>query len=366
VNGSDSVFSSVTATGGGAGATPGDGIAGGSGGGAGHGGGPGGAGTTGQGNKGGTGASAFNGAGGGGGAGNSGAVRSGNNGGAGGIGLSSAITGTATYYAGGGGGGARSDIGGSAGAGGSGGGGAGGNPGANGTANTGGGGGGGNYSGTGQAGGTGGSGIVIISYAVNTSSTYDSMTDVPTLTSATTANYCVMNPLAVSADTATFSNGNLTTTTPSGSSGAGNAYSTFAIPTSGKYYWEVTPSSVAAGGMIGISAYSPSDSKAWQNANSVFYYTDGSKYVDGTGSAYGASYVANDVIGVACNADSGTITFYKNNSSQGAITHAVSGLFAVFCDGSTLNSSAANWNFGQQPWTYTPPTGFVALNTYNI
>ena len=23
-------------------------------------------------------------------------------------------------------------------------------------------------------------------------------------------------------------------------------------------------------------------------------------------------------------------------------------------------------NFGQQPFTYTPPTGFVALNTYNL
>jgi len=35
-----------------------------------------------------------------------------------------------------------------------------------------------------------------------------------------------------------------------------------------------------------------------------------------------------------------------------------------------LRSNAAtdvfNINFGQRPFTYTPPSGFVALNTYNL
>jgi hypothetical protein len=28
-------------------------------------------------------------------------------------------------------------------------------------------------------------------------------------------------------------------------------------------------------------------------------------------------------------------------------------------------ANATDVNFGQQPFTYTPPTGYVALNTYN-
>ncbi|MCX6737225.1 MAG: fibronectin type III domain-containing protein, partial [Candidatus Parcubacteria bacterium] len=88
-------------------------------------------------------------------------------GGVGGAGIANSISGSSVTYAGGGGGGAYSPGGGVGGAGGAGGGGAGGTTanqnGTNGTANTGGGGGGNAGGGTGQ-GGSGGSGIVIISY----------------------------------------------------------------------------------------------------------------------------------------------------------------------------------------------------------
>jgi hypothetical protein len=124
-----------------------------------------GSGTVGQGNAGGTGyASAYPiSAGGGGGAGAVGSNGTGTGGGAGGIGVSSSITGSATYYGGGGGGGGQTSY--PGGAGGTGGGGAGGSntAGGNGTANTGGGGGGAGS--TNNTGGNGGSGVVIISYA---------------------------------------------------------------------------------------------------------------------------------------------------------------------------------------------------------
>ena len=162
VNGSNSVFGSITANGGGGGGGSGvtgiaTGLSGGSGGGgamvAGGGTVNGGSGTYGQGYSGGTGFHspgnyAYSGGGG-------GAGEAGGNGGPanGGNGLQSSITGTATYYAGGGAG-----CGSGNGAGGNGG---GGNPEVNGTANTGGGGGGGN---PGGSGGSGGSGIVVIRY----------------------------------------------------------------------------------------------------------------------------------------------------------------------------------------------------------
>jgi uncharacterized repeat protein (TIGR02543 family) len=159
-SGGNSVFGTVVAIGGGAGG----GSAGGSGGGGSGSFGPGGAGTAGQGNNGGE-SGQDTGGGGGGGAGavgvSGGAMdASGNTGGAG---LSSSISGSATYYAGGGGGGEEAFCGGCVnGSGGIGGGGNGG--GGAGQANTGGGGGAGQAPPSGSYGGNGGSGIVIIQY----------------------------------------------------------------------------------------------------------------------------------------------------------------------------------------------------------
>ena len=169
VVGGNSVFSSITATGGGYGKQSDEGGNGGSGGG-------GGSsdsvyddstGIDGQGNDGGSNSTSASGypSGGGGGAGAVGGDASGSaTGGVGGAGEANSITGTAVTRAGGGGGGTRS---GTAGAGGAGGGGAGsvGSAAATaGTANTGGGAGGGGSTGAGAA---GGSGIVIIKYAIS-------------------------------------------------------------------------------------------------------------------------------------------------------------------------------------------------------
>ena len=34
--------------------------------------------------------------------------------------------------------------------------------------------------------------------------------------------------------------------------------------------------------------------------------------------------------------------------------------------GSAIGTGVSNFNFGQRPFSYTPPTGFVALNTFNL
>ena len=164
-NGSNSVFSTITSTGGGVGAQPGGN--GGSGGGGGRSSSSArfaGSGTSGQGYNGGDGAANDGGGGGGGGGGGAGAIGNfgtGNTGGNGGNGVASSITGSSVTRAGGGGGGGSS----SAGTAGTGGGGAGvtSGSGSAGTANTGGGAGGGNT--TNSSGANGGSGIVIIRYS---------------------------------------------------------------------------------------------------------------------------------------------------------------------------------------------------------
>jgi hypothetical protein len=375
-NGTNSTFGSLTAVGGGAGATPGDGIAGGSGGGAGHGGGPGGAGTLGQGSTGGTGANAFNGAGGGGGAGAVGGDRSGNSGGAGGAGLTW-INGTT--YAGGGGGGGRADIGGSPGAGGSGGGGAAGSPGANGTANTGGGGGGGMYTGTGQAGGTGGSGVVIVAYATG-NSTYDSMTDVPTqwtpynvtgdVGGIIRGNYAVLNPLGGPSGglQGTLSNGNLTWQSPT--SDQKSVLGTIAVNavSTGKWYWEVYPTSkTSTYWAIGAFPYNLNQYSA--TSASAQYRSDGAIFVNTSNVTTVASYTAGDVIGLAFDASTNQLSWYKNNTLQTTQTVSNSAGFLMYPGLGSDSSGGYNIqsiNFGQYAFTYAPPSGYKSLCTTNL
>ena len=203
--------------------------------------------------------------------------------------------------------------------------------------------------------------------SVTSGTTYDSMRDSPTGYDDGgngRGNYCIMNPLSVTSVACTFSEANLKVVT--GLTG-GNAYGSIAIPSSGKWYWEILAASGGGSGwMIGICVYLATQTYAWSNGNSVFYFNNGQKYVDGTGTAYAATYTSNDLIGVAVDADLGTITFYKNNVSQGSITHAVAGLFPCLADGASAATDTFFANFGQRPFSYTPPAGFKALNTYNL
>jgi hypothetical protein len=196
--------------------------------------------------------------------------------------------------------------------------------------------------------------------SLNSGTTYDSMTDVPTLTSATAANYCVLNPLFNS--TPTLSAGNLNYSV--GSTSTPVAAATIGV-SSGKWYWEVTATS--AGNNIGIISLSDTRSLLFVggSSNSWAYFHTGIKYGNSVGTSYGASYTTNDVIGVALDLTAGTITFYKNNTSQGTAFSSLSGTFFPAC-GNDGTTSSCVFNFGQRPFTYTPPTGFVALNTFNL
>ena len=201
--------------------------------------------------------------------------------------------------------------------------------------------------------------------------TYDSMTDVPTLTSATAANYPVLNPLQPhdGGYTTSVTNGNLAVAITYNSGGnMVTVPSTIKTSSSGQYYWEITVTSSLAGGVTGVGVITP-DSYVESTApptNNYLYVQNGNKFTNGTGTAYGATFTSGDVIGVALDVGAGTITFYKNNVSQGvAFTGlAATSYYAVVTSNATGTRSYAI-NFGQQPFTYTPPTGFVALNTYN-
>lgn len=201
-------------------------------------------------------------------------------------------------------------------------------------------------------------------FSLTAGSTYDSMTDVPTLTSATVANYCVLNPLN---STATISNGNLSST-----AGASyiDALATIAcISGSGKWYFEGTVTALTTTAWIGVtkSTNSGLDHTSVDSFRTV-YQANGFVYRSGTGlpdTNTGTTYTTNDVIGIALDSVNGSISFYKNNTLVNTTTDALySSNSFFFYTGQNLATWAVN--FGQRPFTYTPPTGYVALNTYNL
>ena len=190
-------------------------------------------------------------------------------------------------------------------------------------------------------------------------STYDSMTDVPTLTSATVANYCVLNPLDRNTNLAP-SDANLTYAV----SGAVQ-YSTRStiFPTSGKWYAEFTISSSSA--VIGIANQS-AVVQGLNGLNGVFAFTTQIFNNSGTAVQTGlASFAASDVISVAYDSDGNSVQFYRNNSAYGtALTPSATSPFCFFVGAN--GSATINANFGQRPFSFSPPSGYVALNTFNL
>ena len=233
--------------------------------------------------------------------------------------------------------------------------------------------------------------------------TVNNLTAIDQSTDTCTNNFATMNPLnSVGTGTAfTLSEGNLKATSPNSGQGVTQNFgssSTIGV-TSGKWYLEAK-ATVGAGGYsrnaIGISGEvsTQARSNTQSGSNSVIYYDseNGNKSVNGSGSSYGASYATNDIIGIAIDLDSGTktVTFYKNGSSQGAITipTAVSsttdGAYFIYqgdTSGNSGTTSTFEFNFGSPPYAissgntdgngygnfeYAVPSGYYSLNTKNL
>jgi hypothetical protein len=202
--------------------------------------------------------------------------------------------------------------------------------------------------------------------------TYDSMTDVPTLTSATAANFAVINPLFNGS--VTVSAGNLNASVP----GAGyqSSVSTITFPTSGKFYFEVTIVSNNGSGnnqQMGITALP----LGVYNFGLDCFATSGTSARKVNNNTVGADLygpVSNGtVFGVAVDATNGKAYIAVNNTyiDSSSPTGGTGGYsmisgqqyFALF---NGYSSGVNAYNFGQRPFAYTPPTGFVSLNTFNL
>ena len=207
-------------------------------------------------------------------------------------------------------------------------------------------------------------------FSVTAGAGNDSLVDVPTsyglidtgVGGTIRGNYCTWNP--VSGFSTTISNGNLEYLT---SSFLNPVTSTYSLPTTGKWYWEVTPTAVGEA-TIGIQTR---NNLAYAGPKTIYYRDGGvgSLFVEGTANSYNASsYTNGDVIGIAYDADNSQISWYKNNVQQGgpfALT-SLDNLTPVIFQASAGNDTAGIGNFGQRPFAYTAPSGFKALCTQNL
>jgi len=193
----------------------------------------------------------------------------------------------------------------------------------------------------------------------------DSLVDSPTNYGTDTGvggevrgNYATWNPLINSTN---LTNGNLSVVQPS--STAGYRSSTIGMP-SGKWYWEINIVKYA-NTVFGViknpnNFIESSDGMGWRTAGG-FFTTSGSV-------AGSLSVTAGDLLGLAFNADTAALSFYKNGSFVITITSSADvgkTWFAASQDSGGGNSDH-DVNFGQRAFAYTAPSGFKALCTQNL
>jgi hypothetical protein len=227
-------------------------------------------------------------------------------------------------------------------------------------------------------------------FSVTAGAGNDSLVDSPTNYGTDTGaggevrgNYATLNPLSYNGTSPVLSNGNLDFKASSA------AYSTcvasMGIPSSGKWYWEVTVTTITTAGNnqdIGIGKYPfvSTDNMTLPCRFGATYSTMGYVYstpsVTPTNNNAGLSAPAQgDVMRVAYDADTGKVWFGVNNTwilsgnpSTGAnpvYTYAdPANVFPYQVAYNTVGLSSTN--FGQRPFAYTAPSGFKALCTQNL
>lgn len=136
---------------------------------------------------------------------------------------------------------------------------------------------------------------------------------------------------------------------------------------SGKWYWEVTPTTISTEALIGVANSSARlDYYTGQDANGWSYYkVNGNKYNNAISTAYGTSYAAGNIIGIALDMDAGKVWFSKNGTWQNsgdpaAGTNAaftgLTGTLYPTTSGAIVGNHTAN--FGASAFTYSAPSGF--------
>jgi len=224
--------------------------------------------------------------------------------------------------------------------------------------------------------------------------TNDQVTDTPT------NNFCTWNPIykpnraggLTNFDNTAYSDGNLRCTRISGSYNAiaNGTMTVFGGSDAPKIYYEHTPTTWGGAIALYVGWEEAGKSILIEGSDNVpnYFYINGRhttnayesfQYPGGSTDNY-ATFGQGTVIGVAVDFANDVITYYANNTQLFSLD--ASGLAAL--SGITLATFAGRlWrpysgfandagppttvtNFGQTPFTYTPPTGYVGLSTANL
>ena len=208
-------------------------------------------------------------------------------------------------------------------------------------------------------------------FSVSAGAGNDSVEDTPT------NNFCTMNPLLIgprnnyTESSAVFSNGNLKIVC----NGTGDDTGGTIAVNSGKWYYEVKliESQNHGAGWTRVVDFT-SDEFTGSNAgiinNSCHIGSKGSNQIANNGTVTTASnnWDDDDIVGFAFDIDSGELKIYHNGSLDTTISSIASdsnGYIPIFGDSSSTDASF-EVNFGQQGFTYTPPTDYKALNSANL
>lgn len=171
----------------------------------------------------------------------------------------------------------------------------------------------------------------------------------------------------------TLSDGNLTTTANFGDNCLARATS---YKSSGKWYWEITTTTLADGTEseigIGTSAIVINDyPRIGSSAYGWSWQCNGYYGHNGSFVSAGTSFTDGDIIQIALDLDSGKLWFGKNGTWNGSgnpatganpVYTGVSGNIFPMID--LYNSNAWTANFGASAFSYTEPEGFSGIANY--
>ena len=208
--------------------------------------------------------------------------------------------------------------------------------------------------------------------------TYDIMTDVPTLTNEDTANYCTLNPLnALIVAPYGVLDANLTYTSHNAVWRASGAT---IYPTTGKWYYEGFFGTLGSGSYLGIGLKIPGLVGAeyvGQTANSWGILGNNTFLATYTGNVatnnVSVTITTSTAVQVAVDFDAGKMWFgYNNNWLASGNPSTGANPTYTFTPNTQLqpilcaHNCTTYINFGQRPFAYTPPTGYLKLNTFNL
>jgi hypothetical protein len=185
------------------------------------------------------------------------------------------------------------------------------------------------------------------------------------------SNYCVLNPNHKSTTDVVLTEGNLYCAS-NYASGWQYAAATFGVRT-GKWYWEAKAVVYAATDKTAIGVL-PSTYGFIGNTNDGTLA--GLYGITGHGAGVGSyTYSLNDTIMIAIDADNNKVYYGKNgtyfgtgnpSAGTGGTTQTLTAGVDYLPYVGGYGGSAWAVNFGQRAFTYTVPTGFKSLNTYNL